>query len=80
MAKKFKITSHQLVPKHSKLSEKDKKALLEHYNITLKQLPKILIEDPSLDDINVKENDVIKVERVSPTAGKSVFYRRVTHA
>jgi len=80
MAKKFQVKSNSLVPKHTKLSEKDKKELLDKYKITEKGLPKILINDPALEDLSVIENDVIKIERDSPTAGKSFFYRRVSNA
>jgi len=80
MAQKFRVKNHSLVPKHVKLSEKDKKELLEKYKITIKHLPSILLTDPGIEELTVKENDIIKIERDSPTAGKTVFYRRVTHA
>jgi DNA-directed RNA polymerase subunit H len=76
---KFKVENHSLVPKHSKLSEKETKALLERYNITLSQLPKILNKDPSIKNLNVKSRDVIKIVRKSPTAGESIFYRCVVN-
>jgi DNA-directed RNA polymerase subunit H len=76
---KFKVENHSLVPKHSKLGEKETKALLERYNITLSQLPKILKKDPSIKDLNVKSRDVIKIVRNSPTAGESIFYRCVVN-
>ena len=71
------IKSHILRPKHSKLSEKDKKALFERYGITVRQLPGILSKDPALANLDAKEGDVIKIERPSVTAGKTVFYRGV---
>jgi DNA-directed RNA polymerase subunit H len=66
---------HILVPKHSKLSEKDKKTLLEKYHVNPKDLPKILVKDPAIANLGLKSGDIVKVERDSPTAGKSVFYR-----
>ena len=39
---KFKVEDHKLVPKHTKLSEAETKKLLEAYQITIKELPKIL--------------------------------------
>ena len=36
---------HTLQPKHSKLSKKDIQELLENYNISISQLPKIKKED-----------------------------------
>ena len=76
----FDITKHTLVPKHSKANEKEKKELLEKYSATLKDLPKILINDPSIQNLSIKEGDIIKIERKSLTAGEYVFYRRVVNA
>ena len=36
---------HILIPRHIKLSEKEKKELLEKYNITLAELPRIMKKD-----------------------------------
>ena len=74
---KFKIENHSLVPKHSKLSEKETKDLLEKYNITIKELPRIIKKDPSITNLNVKSGDIIKIVRKSPTAGEAIYYRRV---
>lgn len=73
----FDITKHVLVPKHTKLSEKDLKVLLEKYSITVDNLPVILKTDPAIQHLNVEDGDVVKIERKSPTAGKTVFFRRV---
>lgn len=75
----FTPTKHELVPKHSKLSEKDKEALLEKYNITSKELPVIFIDDPGLEGLKIEVGDVVKIERPSYTAKSTVFYRRVSH-
>ncbi len=75
--KKIKINKHVLIPEHKKLSDPDKKQILESLGITIKELPHILLSDPALDGANIKVNDVIKIERTSPTAGKTVFYRCV---
>lgn len=77
MAKKFDITKHVLVPKHTKLSEKDKLALLERYQVTVKELPRIASSDPALEGLDVKAGDIIKIVRKSETAGESVFFRGV---
>lgn len=74
---KLKIYKHILIPEHKKLSEAEKKKLLEKYNINFRELPNILTTDPAIESINVKEGDVIKIVRKSPTAGKVVFYRGV---
>jgi DNA-directed RNA polymerase subunit H len=66
-----------LVPKHSKLSEKDKKALLDKYKISVYDLPLIKKDDAAISDLDVKAGDVVKITRESPTAGESIFYRCV---
>jgi len=47
-ATKPKPLDHVLVPKHELLSKKDLEKLLEKYNITLLQLPKISKGDPAM--------------------------------
>jgi len=71
------VKDHILVPKHIKLGEKEKEQLFEKYGITLKELPKILRDDPAIEQLDVKSGDVIKIIRKSPTAGEAVFYRGV---
>ena len=73
-------SEHVLVPKHTKLSEKDKKALLEKYTITLKEIPKILKSDPAIAHLGLQEGDVVKIFRKSHTSGESVYYRGVINA
>ena len=77
MAAKFDVTKHELVPKHAKLSEKESKELFEKYAIELQNLPRVFKSDPSIQDLDVKEGDIVKISRKSPTAGETVFYRRV---
>ncbi len=80
MATKFDPTAHALVPKHSKVSEKDRKELFAKYQIEAKDLPRMLVGDPAIAHLGVKEGDIVKVDRRSPTSGASVFYRRVVSA
>lgn len=75
--KKIKISTHDLIPKHTKLSDSEKQKVLEQYNITIKELPSIFITDAALLPLKVKVGDIIKIERSSPTSGKSIFYRGV---
>ena len=58
------IKEHVLVPKHTLLSDKEKEKLLENYHLTLKELPKIKKDDPAIHSLNVKEGDVVKIERM----------------
>jgi len=77
---KFKIADHILVPVHTALNTKEKEELLEKYNCTVQELPKILVSDPALAGLKVKPGDVVKIERKSVSAGKSNFYRGVASA
>ena len=71
------ITTHILVPKHSKLSMDELNALLEKLNISISQLPKILKSDPAIRNLNPEVGDVILIERDSHTSGKANYYRVV---
>jgi DNA-directed RNA polymerase subunit H (RpoH/RPB5) len=53
---------HTLQPKHTKLKADEIKKLLEKYNISLSQLPKIHADDPGLPG-ECTVGDVIKLER-----------------
>ncbi len=74
---KIDVSSHFLVPKHVLLNEKQKKELFEKYSITVVELPKINMKDPAIIDLKAKEGDVVKILRISPTAGESTYYRCV---
>ena len=80
MAKKkqtINVAAHTLVPEHILLSDKEKKALFEKYNITVAELPKIFVTDPAIVDPKAKPGDVIKIIKKSPTAGQAEYYRGV---
>ncbi|MBW6442570.1 DNA-directed RNA polymerase subunit H [Patescibacteria group bacterium] len=53
---------HILQPKHIKLKEKEVQELLEQFNISKAQLPKILLNDPALPE-GCEIGDIIKIER-----------------
>ncbi len=78
MEQKYDIKKHVLVPKHIKLSEKEKQEVLEKYHISVKELPQIKKKDPAIVDLDAKHDDVIKIIRKSQTASESVFYRGVS--
>lgn len=76
--KEFKITDHHLVPKHEVMTEKEKEKVMKSFNVTEKQLPKILHSDPVIKEIGAKIGDLIKITRNSQVAGKTVYYRIVS--
>lgn len=71
------MTKHVLIPKHVKISDKEKKEVLDKYEVTVKGLPKININDPALAELGVAVGDVIKIVRKSPTRGEATYYRGV---
>ena len=69
--------SHDLVPLHTILSEKESKDLMERYKIKPDQLPKILNSDPAVIAIEAKPGQIVKIARKSQTAKQAVVYRFV---
>lgn len=75
--KKTEAMQHFLIPKHIKLSDKEKSEVLAKYFINMKEMPKISSKDPSIDHLEPKPGDLIKITRKSPTSGETVYYRAV---
>lgn len=79
----FNITKHSLVPKHTVLSNEEKKKLLDNYSITPTQIAKIIITptvkekyvDPVAKYLGMLPGDVCKITRRSETGGESISYR-----
>jgi len=65
---------HVLQPKHSKLKPEEINKLLEKYNISISQLPKIKLKDAALPE-NCEVGDVIEIERKGK--GKTAEFFRV---
>ncbi len=63
---------HALKPKHTKLKSDEVKQLLEKYNISSAQLPKVKSTDPSLPE-GCQVGDVIKIERNFRESNKIYF-------
>lgn len=77
--KEINVQKHNLVPRHIKLTEKEKEEVLIKHNISASQLPSILIKDAAIKELNVAPGDVIKIIRKSSTSSESIFYRVVIH-
>ncbi len=71
------VRNHELVPKHERCSETEKKSVLAKFKVEIKDLPKISIHDPAIHHLEAAPGDLIKITRDSPTAGKTFFYRVV---
>ena len=76
-SQEYDATDHVLSPTHEKLTADEVEQLLKNYNVEYAKLPKISITDPSIDNLEVKLGDVIKISRKSPTSGNAVYYRMV---
>ena len=75
--REFRPLEHKMVPMHEILDESELKKVLSEYNIEKEQMPKIRVSDPVSISIKAKVGDVVRIIRVSPTAGKAIFYRLV---
>jgi DNA-directed RNA polymerase subunit H (RpoH/RPB5) len=73
----FNITKHKLVPKHELVpDQKIVEDLIKRYNLKSKfQLPIILRTDPVAKYLNLKNGDIVRISRVSPTSGEYIAYR-----
>ena len=69
------VTEHRLVPAHALLSPEDRQALLDRYKLRAEQLPRIQRTDPVARYYGLKVGDVVKIVRLSETAGRYVTYR-----
>jgi DNA-directed RNA polymerase subunit H len=73
----FDIFLSDLVPKHEILTDEEKKQVLNEFNISEKQLPKIRSTDAAARKLGAKKGEVIRITRKSPTAGDYYYYRIV---
>ncbi len=73
--KKFDPADHNLVPKHVKVSEEEKKKLIEEYG-DLKDFPRIMKNDPAIKSRDFKPGDVVKIIRKTDL-NDDVYYRVV---
>ena len=73
----FDLFKHELVPNQSIVTQDEVELVLNHYGITKPQLPRILREDPAAKVLGAKAGQIIRIERESPTAGNTFYYRLV---
>jgi DNA-directed RNA polymerase subunit H (RpoH/RPB5) len=73
----FNITKHTLVPKHTVIKDEDEiNEIVQRYNLKSKlHLPLILKTDPVSRYYDIKPGQLVKVVRVSPSAGEYIVYR-----
>ena len=73
----FNVLNHVMVPDHQIMSKDEIKELFSSYQISNEQLPKINHDDPVVKSIDAKIKDVIRIIRISQTAGRFESYRLV---
>jgi len=73
----FDLFEHELVPIHIIASAEEIQLVLSHYGIEKNQLPRIFRDDPAVKVLGARPGQVIRIERDSPTAGRSFYYRLV---
>jgi len=74
---KLNVLEHAMVPDHQIMREEEVQQLYSHYSISSDQLPKIYHDDPAVKVIGAKVGDVIRIVRISHTAGRAESYRLV---
>ena len=72
----FNILKHELVPKATVLKKMEEEALFKQYHLTSPtNLPEISRFDPQAMAVGLRPGQIVKLERKSPTAMNSLYYR-----
>ncbi len=66
-----------LVPKHEVLADKEADGILEHYDVSRAEMPRIKEDDPAIDNLGAKRGDIIRIRRINPRVGVVYYYRVV---
>jgi DNA-directed RNA polymerase subunit H len=70
------VSQHELVPEHTLLDPEAVEEVLQEYNVSKTNLPKIKQSDPALPD-GAELGDVVRIERDSRTTDRAIVYRLV---
>lgn len=73
----FNVTQHVLVPKHRILTLEEKNEFLKNRKLKENELPQIMKNDPVAKYYGARKGDVFEIQRISETAGISLYYRIV---
>jgi DNA-directed RNA polymerase subunit H (RpoH/RPB5) len=72
----FNILKHELVPKATVLKKQEEEALFQQYHLmSPMNLPEISRFDPQAMAVGLRPGQIVKLERKSPTAMNSLYYR-----
>ena len=74
---RFNVMENYLVPRHTILTKDEVDKVLADFKVQTSQLPQIPLIDPCAKALGAKAGDIIRIERESPTAGTSIYYRLV---
>jgi DNA-directed RNA polymerase subunit H len=71
------MANHILIPEHKKLSSEEAEKILNKYNVSKKQLPRIKINDVAIENLQCEVGDLVEIIRKSEIYGDLKFYRVV---
>lgn len=75
----FNLVDSIYVPKHQVLNQEESDAVIKEYNVTKRQLPRILTVDPVARYYNMQTGQICRITRPSETSGLSNYYRIVVN-
>jgi DNA-directed RNA polymerase subunit H len=76
----FDLFEHELVPHHTIASDDEVRLVLEHYGIERNKLPRIFRDDPAVKVLGARPGQIVRIQRESPTAGTTYYYRLVVNS
>jgi len=72
----YNIIEHEYVPKHVKLTQKEKESVMKKYNISSdSQFPEISMFDPVAKAILMRPGELCEITRYDKISFKNTFYR-----